>query len=208
MKKSSRIILSVVIVLLLAIIGAGGYLLIFKLNKTNNKINELENKISASQVNEVRNATEQLSTATKNETNNTSNNTVENSTITTTDTSKNNNNTGTENFNMSDLKVDGITFGSAGEEVLSTFGSDCTSKSYEEGASGNTITELNYEKLGLLVNLRTIQEDGVVDSIYILNNSKLKTARGIGISSTVDDILKAYKSDSILKTITIHNIQK
>lgn len=52
MKKSSKVIFIIVIVLMLAIIGAGGWYLLDALNKSNNKINELENKITNAKVEE------------------------------------------------------------------------------------------------------------------------------------------------------------
>ena len=155
MKKTSKIILLITIILV--IICAIVYVITIKLKQNDEKISKLESKISNAQEN--------------NENNNSINNTkIENISNNGIENAKENSNK-IEDFSMNDLKIDGITFGSSKDQVIQKYGSDCTSKSYAEGATGETITELTYEKLGLLINLRTNEEGCSVDSIFILKNT-------------------------------------
>ena len=101
-------------------------------------------------------------------------------------------------FGSNDLKLSGITFGSGAEEVVNVFGANFESNQYEEGATGNFISELSYDN-GLVVAVITSGEDGIVYWFKITKGTQLKTARGIKIGDTRYDIEKAYPDNSILE---------
>ena len=79
-----------------------------------------------------------------------------------------------------------------------------TPESYMD-ATGTTITELDYKSLGLKVynEFEDSEDDGKMTSIEIYGTSKLQTARGIKIGSSKEEVLKAYPSNSILKSDSV-----
>lgn len=103
-----------------------------------------------------------------------------------------------EDFSSNDLKLRGITFGSSLKNVVNEFGIEYGTKDYEEGASGNSISEIMYDD-GLVIAVINDGEDGSVYWMNITEASLLKTSRGIKIGDTHEDILKAYPSNSVLE---------
>ena len=109
-----------------------------------------------------------------------------------------------KSFSEDDLVIESFRLGESAKAIEAVY-SDVKSenKYYTEEATGYNIAELNYTSLGLKVDNAFEDEDDVDGSmirIEIYGNSSLKTARGIKIGSTKEDILNAYPANSILKS--------
>ena len=186
MKKSTGVILVLIIVLLLGVIGVGGYFIIKGNDDTNKKIDELKNEVVSSRKNsEV-----------------TSNTTSENSTSS--NTTKNDDNQKSPNivtaFSEKDLEIGGFKLGESAKAVESKYGTPTSSKQYTEDATGRNIVKLDYESNGLTVenSVSDNNPDGSMIRISIHGKSTLQTARGIKIGDSKQKILQSYPSSSIL----------
>ena len=172
--------------------------------KEETKTYDKENEVVPNTVNQVKELNNNTAQNTVNQVNELDNNiarntVIQNNTNSNVNKTQENTNKTVAAFNKSDLNVKGITFGSSKEEVIKFFGTEFDAKEYEEGASGDTITEMKYGDEQLKIIRRASDEYVKIDSITIDNGSIIKTSRGIGIGSSKSDILKAYPTNSILK---------
>ena len=207
MKKSSKIILGIVIILFITAIGVGAWMIIDNQKKSDLKISELENQISSMNNNESA-----LNTDDNNNSGNASK--KQNNDVSTNQVNDKNNNTTTLNnnsaaskkaFSEDDLVIESFRLGESAKALDSAYPNiEPETKYYTEDATGYDISELNYSSLGLKVdNASLINEDdgdGSMIRIEIYGNSSIKTARGIKIGSSKEDVLNAYPSNSILKS--------
>lgn len=186
MKKSSKIVLGLIIVLLISIIGVGVYFVLKFNNDTNKKIDDLAIKLEQNTkiVENINNV--------KVETNNNAIN-----------SSSKNESKSIEQFSKKDLYVSSFYLGGSSKDIETNYANEkFTKKAYTEGTSGKNIMDRDYTNLGLKVRYTYSDSnsgEGTIVNIELYGSSKLQTARGIMIGSTREEILNAYSSDSILK---------
>ena len=189
MKKILKYTLAILVVLsmMLAITGCGNK---DKDKKEYSKENETIEKQEENNVTDEKNSTENKDSEenqTKNE--------------------KNENNTtkSIKAFSNEDLTINGFKLGESAKAVENIYDETPERKTYTQDATGTTITELDYKSLGLKVynEFEDSEDDGKMTSIEIYGTSKLQTARGIKIGSSKEEVLKAYPSNSILKSDSV-----
>lgn len=180
MKKSIGVILVLIIVLLLGIIGVGGYFLIKGNNDTNKEIGELKNEVAS-----LNKESEK--------TNNTTGNDKKSDETQKTSSS-------IASFSEKDLEIDGFKLGESAKAVESKYGTPTSSKQYTEGAAGRNIVKLDYEPYGLTIenSVSDNNPDGSIIRISIYGKSTLQTSRGIKIGDSKEKILQSYPSNSII----------
>ena len=118
---------------------------------------------------------------------------------------KNNTTKSIKAFSNEDLTINGFKLGESAKAVENIYDETPERKTYTQDATGTTITELDYKSLGLKVynEFEDSEDDGKMTSIEIYGTSKLQTARGIKIGSSKEEVLKAYPSNSILKSDSV-----
>ena len=201
MKKILKYTLAIIVVLsmMLAITGCGNK---DKDKKEYSKENETIEKQEENNVTDEKNSTENKD----NEENQTKNEKNE-SNIT-----KNNTTKSIKAFSNEDLTINGFKLGESAKAVEAIYDEIPETKTYKQDATGTTITELDYKSVGLKVynefeDIENLEDgegnDGEMTSIEIYGTSKLQTARGIKIGSSKEEVLKAYPSNSILKSDSV-----
>lgn len=195
MKKILKYILAILVVLsmMLAITGCGNK---DKDKKEYSKENETIEKQEENNVTDEKNSTENKD----NEENQTKNEKNE-SNIT-----KNNTTNSIKAFSNEDLTINGFKLGESAKAVETIYDETPERKTYTQDATGTTITELDYKSLCLKVYNEfedSEDDDGKMTSIEVYGTSKLQTARGIKIGSSKEEVLKAYPSNSILKSDSV-----
>lgn len=118
---------------------------------------------------------------------------------------KNNTTKSIKAFSNEDLTINGFKLGESAKAVENIYDETPERKTYTQDATGTTIKELDYKSLGLKVynEFEDSEDDGKMTSIEIYGTSKLQTARGIKIGSSKEEVLKAYPSNSILKSDSV-----
>lgn len=104
-----------------------------------------------------------------------------------------------KDFSESDLTFKGITLGMNKSEVEDMLGDAESEKSHTEDATGNVITELKYSSIKLDIE---IEKDVPTDKEFVRSISyegKDAVTRGLKVSSTYDEVINAFRSDSILR---------
>ena len=195
MKKILKYTLAILVVLsmMLAITGCGNK---DKDKKEYSKENETIEKQEENNVTDEKNSTENKD----NEENQTKNEKNE-SNIT-----KNNTTNSIKAFSNEDLTINGFKLGESAKAVENIYDETPERKTYTQDATGTTITELDYKSLCLKVYNEfedSEDDDGKMTSIEVYGTSKLQTARGIKIGSSKEEVLKAYPSNSILKSDSV-----
>ena len=173
--------------LLLGVIGVGGYFFIKGNNDTSKEIGELKNEVA------------NLGESTKSNTSS--------SQVPTNIANDTNTNEKVEAFNDSDLKVKGVAAGDYFDDAIDAFGTDYDTEDVSSPV-GDEFKVFKYKNgvvLTVLLSENVVDEDedvvaelGIVRSIELKDNCTLKTKRGISIDSTRKDILDAYPLNSIL----------
>ncbi len=108
----------------------------------------------------------------------------------------------TEAFSDDDLVIDGkFRLGESAKAIESNYGDKITSTNTTmEDATGRELVKIKAESLGLEVenSIEDNNPDGKMIRIRIYGNSKFKTARGIKIGDSRENVLNAYPAKSIL----------
>ena len=194
MKKILKYTLAILVVLsmMLALTGCGNK---DKDKKEYSKENETIEKQEENNVTDEKNSTENKDSE-ENQTKNEKNE----SNITKINTTKS-----IKAFSNEDLTINGFKLGESEKAVENIYDETPERKTYTQDATGTTITELDYKSLGLKVynEFEDSEDDGKMTSIEIYGTSKLQTARGIKIGSSKEEVLKAYPSNSILKSDSV-----
>lgn len=119
---------------------------------------------------------------------------------------KNNTTNSIKAFSNEDLTINRFKLGESVKAVENIYDEIPERKTYTQDATGTTIKELDYKSLCLKVYNEfedSEDDDGKMTSIEIYGTSKLQTARGIKIESSKEEVLKAYPSNSILKSDSV-----
>lgn len=105
-------------------------------------------------------------------------------------------------FSNEDLVIDGkFKLGESSKAIESYYGDKITSvNTTTEDATGRELVIIKLESLGLEVenSIEDNDPDGEMIRIRIYGNSKFKTARGIKIGDSRENVLNAYPTKSIL----------
>ncbi|MBR2743836.1 MAG: hypothetical protein IKE01_00870 [Clostridia bacterium] len=185
MKKSTGVVLVIIIVLLFGVIGVGGYFVIKGNNDSNKVLGELKNEIVAM----------------KNDTSTTVNNTnTENKSVNASKNSDKDNANEVKDFSQNDLTFKGITLGMSKSQVEGILGQSERENSHTEDATGNEIIDLGYDSKYLTVGIErdaNTKKEAVKTIIY--NGNEVVT-RGLKVSSTYEQVVNAFKKSSILNT--------
>ena len=174
-----KVIVSLLVIILVAAVGVGGWYLWDSLQKEKNKTGELESKTE-----QLENKLSELEYKKDINQESYTNNTSINKEI--------------KSFNEEDLMFNGVGLNDTLANALATYGENCDKSLQKEDASGENEITYTY-KDGLIVKGLCSDEEtdeGRIREIKLSQN--LKTKRNIGVGSTVSDIKKSYKAESIL----------
>lgn len=182
-----KVIVSLLVIILVAAAGVGGWYLWDSLQKEKNKTGELENKIAnieKTDTNEKNN-----SVASNKETNDVKDDVT---------TSKKINSN--QPFSKEDeITSNGLKLGMSDKEIEAILGEPDSKKSIYEDATGDTVKTVRYEKLGLKIDYRGAEDKDRASDIS-WDKENIKTARLIKVGSTKEELLNAYSKNSVLRT--------
>ena len=174
MKKSIKISLGPIIIVLIAIIVIEAYFIIKNKSNYTSEINGLKDQIKQNEtLKNINNTTNMLE--------NQKNNEQENQYI------------------QNDFEISGIKLGMSKQDVINKIGNEFISENIFEEATGYEVTIMKYQSLGLTIELvaKEVSKE-YVRAIILDNNTDINITKGLKISSTADEVLNSFESDWIL----------
>ena len=163
-----KVVVSLLVIILVAAVGAGGWYLWDSLQKEKNKTGELENRIA--NIEEVeKEKNDRVNSSAK-----------------------------VKDYSTSDAIIsNNLKLGMKENDVISIIGEPNDSQLVYEDATGDNVKISKYTSLGLTIEYRGAEDSNRISQMS-WNNSNLKTARGITVGSTEKDVFSAYPEESIL----------
>ena len=102
-------------------------------------------------------------------------------------------------FTMEDLTVGDFKYndGISMEQIETVFGKAASSNEWEEGATGNIYTEYTYSSGNIFSFMHHFDNETPMLTSVFIKTEGIKTARGLGVGSSLTDVIASFKNENI-----------